>query len=231
MFPLLSHARGQRMKIEQISPDEAENLCRIITKDLPEYFGLVEANEKYVEGVKDHINFAIAVQGNFVGLLSLSFPYPKASQIYWMGILRRYQEQGLGKLLVHAALDYAKNQGATSMTVETLSKAEADENYLKTYGFYETMGFEPLFDLKPEGYEWTMVYMAVAFPARPASESSQSALFIRKFEKNDIAMIVERFAFHHWQKPVAVFEKYLQDKKREVVIFGWPSIIRLLRVM
>ena len=45
------------------------------------------------------------------------------------------------------------------MTVETLAPAELDENYKKTYAFYKTVGFLPIFNLKPEAYEWNMVYM------------------------------------------------------------------------
>ncbi|WP_176695277.1 hypothetical protein [Legionella massiliensis] len=45
------------------------------------------------------------------------------------------------------------------MTVETLAPEESDENYLKTYHFHESQGFKPLFNLKPAGYEWNMVYM------------------------------------------------------------------------
>jgi hypothetical protein len=33
------------MKIEQITADETEVMCRQITADLPEYFGLSECNE------------------------------------------------------------------------------------------------------------------------------------------------------------------------------------------
>lgn len=127
--------------IEQISPDEAENLCRSITKDLPEYFGLPECNETYAKGVREHINFAIKYKGAFVGLLSLAFPYPNSGQIYWMGILKQHQGQGLGHLLIHAAVDFAKLKGAQQLTVETLSKKTSDEKYLKTYRFYVTIHF------------------------------------------------------------------------------------------
>lgn len=30
---------------------------------------------------------------------------------------------------------------------------------LKTYNFYQHMGFTLLFDLKPQNYQWNMVYM------------------------------------------------------------------------
>ena len=150
------------IQIKQISPDDAENLCRSIIKDLPEYFGLPECNEVYAKGVREHTNFAVQHQGVFVGLLSLAFPYPQTGQIYWMGILRQHQGKGLGRSLVHTAVQFAKQKGAKLLTVETLSKKASDENYLKTYSFYETLGFQPLFDLRPEGYEWVMVYMALS---------------------------------------------------------------------
>jgi len=47
----------------------------------------------------------------------------------------------------------------SNITVETLAPSAADSNYLKTYKFYESCGFKPLFNLKPKGYEWNMVYM------------------------------------------------------------------------
>jgi hypothetical protein len=52
-----------------------------------------------------------------------------------------------------------KTKGIKTISVETLSPLESDENYLKTYNFYESLGFFPLFNLKPVGYEWNMVYM------------------------------------------------------------------------
>ncbi len=70
-----------------------------------------------------------------------------------------YHGQGIGKQLIDTAADYAKKQGTSTMTVETLAPDEADDNYLKTYQFYENIGFKPLFNLKPAGYEWNMVYM------------------------------------------------------------------------
>lgn len=146
--------------IEQISEERAEQLCRQITADLPEYFGLPECNEHYAVGVRTRVNFAVKQAKQYVGLLSLEFPYPKSANIYWMGVLRKYHHQGVGRLLLAAASHYAKNHDAATMTVETLAPAESDENYLNTYNFYESQGFKPLFNLKPAGYEWNMVYMA-----------------------------------------------------------------------
>lgn len=146
--------------IEQISADDAEVLCRQITADLPEYFGLPECNEQYIQGIRSHINFAAKINGAATGLLSLEFPYPTNSNIYWMAVLRHWQGKGIGQRLLDAAAQYTKLEGAFTMTVETLAPSEVDENYLKTYQFYEKQGFSPLFNLKPADYVWNMVYMA-----------------------------------------------------------------------
>ncbi|MBA2650868.1 MAG: GNAT family N-acetyltransferase [Tatlockia sp.] len=203
-------------QIEQISPDDAEHLCRTITRDLPEYFGLPECNESYVKGLREHVNFAFKYENSFVGLLSLAFPYPQAGQVYWMGILREHQGKGLGQLLIHEAAHFAKVKGAKLLTVETLSKKASDENYLKTYQFYESLGFQPLFDLKPEGYEWMMVYMALSLSSLDTLDFKAHSFSIRKFEKSDIPLIVERFAAHHWPKPASTFEKYLQEQQKNI---------------
>lgn len=150
---------GHIVEIELISPDIAEALCRQITIDLPEYFGLPAINEHYALGVKSKINFAAKLREKFVALLSMDFPYPSNGNIYWMGILRDYHRTGIGMALVDEAVRYAKEKGARTMTVETLAESESDENYLKTYRFYQACGFSPMFNLKPQGYEWNMVYM------------------------------------------------------------------------
>ncbi|VEB34096.1 GNAT family N-acetyltransferase [Legionella cherrii] len=148
-------------QIDQVQPNVAEQLCREITIDLPEWFGLPECNEYYVNGVKEHINFAVKVNKRYVGLLSLEFPYPRNGTIFWMGIFRQYHGQGLGYALMREAIRYAVAQSALTITVETLSPDERDANYLNTYRFYERQGFQPLFNLKPAGYQWNMVYMSL----------------------------------------------------------------------
>jgi hypothetical protein len=45
------------------------------------------------------------------------------------------------------------------MTVETLSPKQNDSNYLKTYQFYEKLGFNSLFDMHTYDLENLMVYM------------------------------------------------------------------------
>lgn len=139
--------------------ESADVLCRKITADLPEFFGLPDANAHYEKGVLDRTNFAALVGDDIIGLLSLEFPYPNNANIYWMGVMKQFHGRGIGTALIKRAEDYSRQQNATTITVETLAPTECDENYLKTYQFYVGCGFKPLLNLKPTGYTWNMVYM------------------------------------------------------------------------
>lgn len=135
--------------IEKISSDVAEGLCRNITADLPDYFGLPDANEQYATGVRSCLNFAAKIDKDFIGLISIDFPYYNNANIYWVAVLRNWQNQGIGHQLIEYACNHARENGATTMTVETLAPTESDENYLKTYHFYQSAGFSPLLNLRP----------------------------------------------------------------------------------
>ncbi len=199
-------------KIELVTPDIAEALCRQITVDFPEYFGLSDANEQYFSGVRIRENFAAKIDGKYMGLLSLDFPCPGTSNIYWMAVLREYQGHGVGSSLLGHGCAFAKTSGATTMTVETLAPQEADENYLKTYRFYEHSGFKPLFNLKPAGYEWNMVYMVKNLDAVVTHEREASST-LRPLSQIDIPVIVASFAQNNWPKPPTIFEDYLKEQE------------------
>ncbi|MBN9542910.1 MAG: GNAT family N-acetyltransferase [Alphaproteobacteria bacterium] len=147
------------INVKLISSDVASDLCKRITIQLPEYFGIMEANENYFNGIFQKTNFAAKYNNEYVGLLSLEFPYSNNSNVYWMGILPNYHNKGIGKKLLQYASKYSLEKGTASITVETLSPNQNDHNYYKTYQFYRSFGFHPLFNIKPLNYEWEMVYM------------------------------------------------------------------------
>lgn len=145
--------------IELVEPATAEKICRDITRDLPDYFGIPEANERYANGVVERISFAAKVDETYVGLLALEFPFKNNANIYWMAVKGDYHGKNIGSVLVKEAEKYCRDQGCHSMTVETLSPKNNDKNYLKTYHFYEKVGFDPLFELNTYGPDFLMVYM------------------------------------------------------------------------
>lgn len=145
--------------IELISPGLAEKICRDITADLPEYFGIPEANERYAKGVLKRTSFATSHLNEYVGLITLEFPFPNNANIYWMATKNAFQGKGIGSYLLKHAENYCLQKGSLSLTVETLSPKQKDENYLKSYQFYQKMGFKPLFELNTYGPDFLMIYL------------------------------------------------------------------------
>lgn len=145
--------------INLLNADEAEKACREITRSLPEYFGIPEANERYAIGVKELPTFGAKLNNICIGLISCEMPFPNNVNIYWMAVRKEYQGHGIGSALLKYAEDYCLKQHCVSMTVETLSPSEKDPNYLKTYKFYLGNGFDPLFELNTYGPDFKMVYL------------------------------------------------------------------------
>lgn len=73
---------GSNISIELVKPEIAENICRKITADLPEYFGIPEANERYAKGMLERVSFAAKIDGDYVGLLTLEFPFNNNANVY-----------------------------------------------------------------------------------------------------------------------------------------------------
>ena len=199
------------IQIEKITGELPKTLCQMITMELPEYFGLPEANEHYAIGVTNRINFAAKKDDNYIALISIDFPYPNNANIYWMGVRSDFQRQGVGRRLIDEACHFALTQGAKTITVETLSPSESEENYLKTYLFYQSAGFKSLFDLKPAGYEWNMAYMMKQLEPLAIN---QQAMVIKALELSDIPFLVDAFQKANWQKPASLFEKYYQEQQQ-----------------
>ena len=199
------------IQIEKITGELAQALCQTFTEELPEYFGLPEANEHYAIGVAKRINFAAKKDDNYIGLISIDFPYSNNANIYWMAVKPSFHRQGIGKQLIDTACHFAITQTAKTITVETLSPSESEDNYLKTYRFYQSVGFKALFDLKPAGYEWNMAYMMKQLEPLAIN---QQAIVIKALALSDIPFLVDAFQKANWQKPASLFEKYYQEQQQ-----------------
>lgn len=145
--------------IVELSPNEAERACRKISASLPEWFGIPEANERYAEGVRTRLALGYLVNNICVGMISLEFPFENSANIYWMGVNNDWHFHGIGKALLRFAEIICLKREVYSISVETLSPKENDDNYLKTYRFYTNKGFRPLFELNTYGPEYLMVYL------------------------------------------------------------------------
>lgn len=147
-------------QIVQLKPKEAGLACQSITATLPEWFGIPEANERYAKGVRERLALGYMLSETCAGLLSLEFPFSNTANIYWMGVKKEVHGLGIGQSLLQSAERLCIERNIYSLTVETLSPKEKDPNYLKTYEFYLSKGFKPLFELHTYSPDFQMVYLS-----------------------------------------------------------------------
>ena len=109
--------------------------------------------------MRDRISFAASIDDNYIGMITLEFPYSNNANIYWMAVKKSHHGKNIGRKLLQKAENYCLEHGCSSMTVETLSPKQEDSHYLKTYSFYEKTGFKPLFEMYTYSPSNLMVYM------------------------------------------------------------------------
>ncbi|MFR5077421.1 MAG: GNAT family N-acetyltransferase [[Clostridium] innocuum] len=76
---------------------------RAILKALPEWFGLPEALEEYVQKSREMKTIGCYFKEYMIGFLSLKKTSPKALEVYVMGILPQLHRMGIGRRLMHMA--------------------------------------------------------------------------------------------------------------------------------
>ena len=149
----------QELTISVIQPQLAKDVYSAITATLPEWFGIPEANTRYQQGMLSRVSFGAALKDKVIGMLTLEFPYPDNANIYWMAVKKDYHGKKIGKKLLRVAENYCLEHAIPSLTVETSSPKQKDDNYQKTYQFYVKNGFRPLFEMCAYDQHNLMVYM------------------------------------------------------------------------
>ena len=128
--------------IEQIvDENEKMRIARRVLEALPEWFGLPEAREDYIEKSADQLFFA-AMEGSApVGFLYLKESGKDTVELYVMGVLKEHQRRGIGRGLLEAAKNAAMENGYSFMQVKTVQMGRYEE-YDRTNRFYQRMGFK-----------------------------------------------------------------------------------------
>jgi GNAT superfamily N-acetyltransferase len=133
-----------KIVIEEIDQQKC-SICREILESLPEWFGIPDAIDEYVDGVAD-LPMLVAKDevGSIIGFISLKVQTTSAVESYVLGLRKEWHRKGYGHLLFEAAEQKAKLLGAKFLTVKTLADTHPDVNYRATRLFYESLGFEPV---------------------------------------------------------------------------------------
>jgi GNAT superfamily N-acetyltransferase len=124
-------------------PVQRSRICEDVLRELPGWFGLDDANARYVREVSDLPTFAVGSDA----FLALKRHTAKAAEVYVMGVRPSLHGRGLGSALLEAAEEHLRRQGVEYLQVKTLGPSRPNERYARTRRFYEARGFVPLEEL------------------------------------------------------------------------------------
>lgn len=125
-------------------PMRRREIAAGILHDLPEWFGIPESTQAYIEEAGELPFFAALCDGASVGFLTIKQTSRCAAEIHVMGVKRANHRCGVGRMLMNAAIAYCRENGYRLLQVKTLDERHPDPGYARTRRFYEAVGFLPL---------------------------------------------------------------------------------------
>ena len=119
-------------------------ICTDVLRLLPAWFGIPEANRRYIDTAETHPGVVARVADDDVGITTVKHHSPYAAEIYLMAVKPAYHRQGIGRLMLGRVEANLGAAGVEFLQVKTLSAARADEGYGQTRAFWLACGFRPL---------------------------------------------------------------------------------------
>lgn len=135
------------------NPLEKDAVAAQILTNLPEWFGLPESTQKYIEDSREMPFWACYEDEEVQGFLTLKETGSATAEIYVMGVLKESHRKGIGTRLFKECEVYARERGYEFLQVKTVQKGHY-EAYDQTNAFYERMGFKEFECLPTLWDEW-----------------------------------------------------------------------------
>lgn len=133
------------MYIKEIHDNkEKRDISTNILKSLPNWFGIPESTQEYINVSSKLPFFALFDESNPLGFISIKENNQYTAEIYVMGVLPNYHKQGIGKALFNRILQWTKENRYEYLQVKTLDESHPDMYYADTRKFYLSVGFKPL---------------------------------------------------------------------------------------
>ena len=124
-----------------MNPETRRHIARTILEALPDWFGIQESREEYIEASGTWPFFAAYRQERPVGFLCLKETGKATAELAVMGVLPEYHRQGIGRALFETARKEAVEMGYQFLQVTTVAMGHY-EAYDRTNRFYQNMGFQ-----------------------------------------------------------------------------------------
>lgn len=129
--------------IEEVK-DEDKKMAVVaeVLKDLPEWFGIPESTQAYIEGAKDLQVWAAYQEGDLLGFVCLSYSSEDCAEIDCLGVKKGHQGRGIGRELI-ATLESEARKNVDYLQVKTVAQG-SNQDYDRTNVFYRSVGFKKL---------------------------------------------------------------------------------------
>jgi len=113
-----------------------------VLKDLPEWFGIPESTQAYIDGAKDLQVWAAYQESDLTGFVSLSYSSEDCAEIDCLGVKKAYQGRKIGSQLL-ATLESEARKKVDYLQVKTVAEG-SNIDYDRTNVFYRSLGFKKL---------------------------------------------------------------------------------------
>ncbi|MBE5801496.1 MAG: GNAT family N-acetyltransferase [Clostridiales bacterium] len=129
---------------EIVSGAQKEAITIHIMGSLIEWFSPAEDIPVKAKQHREMPFFAVFDGEECIGFAALKPHNRHTAEIYNLGVLKAFHQQGAGRLLVNACVQYCLKRSMTFLTVKTLDESADYEPYQRTRTFYRKEGFLPL---------------------------------------------------------------------------------------
>lgn len=119
--------------------DTKEGIVRDILLNLPEWFGLEDSTEEYITHAREYKLICAFNNDEPIGFVSLKETSLDTLEVYCMGVLKKYHNQGIGTKLLDEIKEDNKNL-YHFLQVKTVNENHYKE-YDQTIQFYKKNGF------------------------------------------------------------------------------------------
>ena len=113
-----------------------------VLKDLPEWFGIPESTQAYIEGTTDLQVWAAYQESDLTGFVSLSYSSEDCAEIDCLSVKKAYQGRKIGSQLL-ATLESEARKKVDYLQVKTVAEG-SNKDYDRTNVFYRSLGFKKL---------------------------------------------------------------------------------------
>jgi len=127
--------------IQVLNDSEKKNITRYMLEALPEWFGIPESREEYIQESVGKIFFCAYKDKNPIGCIYLKETGKDTVELACMGVLKEYHRNGVGKGLFECAKRVISEQGYSFIQVKTVQMGKYEE-YDRTNRFYMALGFK-----------------------------------------------------------------------------------------